>query len=69
MNFIVIHDRDWQPRPQGFSLFWGKSPGDEVAWLIEDEDADDDDDDNRDLTIRQRRRPWKRRWKTDLASF
>ena len=24
---------------------------------------------NRDLTIRQRRRPWKRRWKTDFASF
>ena len=23
----------------------------------------------RDLTIRQRRRPWKRRWKMDLASF
>ena len=23
----------------------------------------------RDLTIRQRRRPWKRRWKTDFASF
>ena len=24
---------------------------------------------NRDLTIRQRRRPWKHRWKTDFASF
>ena len=24
---------------------------------------------SRDLTIRQRRRPWKRRWKTDFASF
>ena len=25
--------------------------------------------DNRELTIRQRRRPWKRRWKTGFASF
>ena len=35
--------------------------GDRIQWLSEE--------DNRDLTIRQRQRPWKRKWKIDFFHF
>ena len=74
--FVVLHYGEWlvshritvKLQLTGKSRLAYKFYSDSLQWLTEDED-DDDDDDNKELTIRQRRRPWKSRWKIDFASF